>query len=257
MVTPQQNFDSLLFDKDHPGRSVTDTYYLNKEHMLRTHTSAHQSEILKKGEREFLVAADVYRRDEIDASHYPAFHQLEGVKVFPKQLSKDLKAEAISLDLQNALNNMVYNLFDRKELEVRWVDAYFPFTHPSWEMEIFFNNKWLEICGCGIIQQEILDSAGLTGETGWAFGLGLERLAMALFRIPDIRLFWSTDPRFTQQFSHGKICHFKPFSKHPPCTKDISFWLPETGMHANDFFEVVRDIGADLIEDVTLVLQAP
>lgn len=88
---------------------------------------------------------------------------------------------------------------------------------------------------------------------GWAFGLGLERIAMVLFGIPDIRLFWSEDPRFRQQFADGSIVPFRPFSKNPPCYKDVSFWLPDAGFHENDLCEVIRDAGGLLVEEVKLV----
>ena len=89
---------------------------------------------------------------------------------------------------------------------------------------------------------------------GWAFGLGLERIAMILYSIPDIRLFWSTDPRFLAQFQDGRITTFRPYSKYPPCFKDVSFWLsnPET-LHENDFCDLVRDAAGDLVEDVKKV----
>lgn len=86
------------------------------------------------------------------------------------------------------------------DVQCRWVDQYFPFTHPSWELEILYNNDWLEILGCGIMRQEILQKSGAVDRIGWAFGLGLERLAMRLYNIPDIRLFWSNDAGFLNQF---------------------------------------------------------
>lgn len=89
---------------------------------------------------------------------------------------------------------------------------------------------------------------------GWAFGLGLERIAMILYSIPDIRLFWSTDERFLSQFEHGKITTFKPYSKYPSCYKDVSFWTPQgRSLHENDFCDVVRDIAGDLVQDVKKV----
>ena len=88
---------------------------------------------------------------------------------------------------------------------------------------------------------------------GWAFGLGLERIAMILYSIPDIRLFWSKDRRFLSQFTAGKINTFKPFSKYPPCYKDVSFWLSDSGLHGNDFCDVVRDTAGDFVETVELV----
>lgn len=99
---------------------------------------------------------------------------------------------------------------------------------------------------------------GVKSEAGWAFGLGLERIAMILFQIPDIRLFWTTDDRFLLQFQPGIVTSFKPYSKYPPITHDISFWLPtvregQAPFHENDFCDIVRDIAGDIAEDVKLV----
>lgn len=88
---------------------------------------------------------------------------------------------------------------------MRWVDAYFPFTYPSFELEVFFDGKWVEMLGCGVIHQSVLDRAGRGNQRGWAAGLGLERFAMRLFKIPDVRLFWSKDKRFLDQFKKGQI----------------------------------------------------
>jgi len=125
-----------------------------------------------------------------------------------------------------------------------------PFTDPSLEVEVFYNGQWLEILGCGKIQPRILEATGFADSEGWAFGLGLERLAMILFGIPDIRLFWSDDERFHNQFRAGEVTQFKPYSKYPPCSKDITFWLPKV-YHENAFFELVRSVGGDLVEEVT------
>lgn len=245
VVTAKANFDDLLVPADHPGRSISDTFYYSKEKLLRTHTSAHQREFLTSGLSNFLVLGDCYRRDEIDASHYPVFHQMEGVRVFSHDVAKYDRSERgtqlVVDDLKSTLDGLVRYLFG-SEIQVRWIDAYFPFTHPSFEMEILFQGKWLEVFGCGVIQPAILDACApplQLGQTnGWAFGLGLERLAMVLFDIPDIRLFWSTDPRFLDQFtrmredlaaSHGRFkkLTFVPFSKYPACFKDVAFWVPE------------------------------
>ena len=96
--------------------------------------------------------------------------------------------------------------------------------------------------GCGVIHSGVLSNCDLSHRHGWAFGLGLERLAMVLFQIPDIRLFWTGDERFTSQFKAGQLNKFKPYSKYPPCFKDISFWLPEEGFEPNDFFELGRGV---------------
>ncbi|KAI8934691.1 hypothetical protein NX059_008382 [Plenodomus lindquistii] len=284
VVTTGQNFDSLGFPLDHIGRSRTDTYYLNKDTVLRTHTSAHQADIFRRDESEgYLISADVYRRDAIDRSHYPVFHQMEGARTWNrKQAEKEGRkladviwedvdkirkhniaiedpnpafhaernpiqashspdeVEAIAAHLKRSLEDMVVTIFqaakraagaeasstDEEPLRVRWVEAYFPFTSPSWELEVFWQGNWLEVLGCGVVSQPILDNASVPERVGWAFGIGLERIAMLLYSIPDIRLFWSKDPRFLSQFQEDRpIRRFVPFSKYPACYKDLSFWL--------------------------------
>ncbi|XP_027005033.2 phenylalanine--tRNA ligase, mitochondrial [Tachysurus fulvidraco] len=281
VVTVEQNFDSLLIPKDHPSRKKGDNYYLNQSHMLRAHTSAHQKELVRVGLDRFLLAGDVYRRDEIDASHYPVFHQMEGVRLFTnhelfaqvqngeelsifehrgrrtpqKQETHSLEAvKLVEFNLKHTLTQLIRHLFG-EELEIRWVECYFPFTHPSFEMEVRFQGDWLEVLGCGVMEQELLHSAGAGNKIGWAFGLGLERLAMVLFGIPDIRLFWSRDERFLKQFHLANIndsVTFQALSKYPPLLNDISFWLPDEGYTENDFYDLVRSIGGDLVEKVTL-----
>ncbi|KAL7747529.1 phenylalanyl-tRNA synthetase alpha subunit, mitochondrial [Sorochytrium milnesiophthora] len=313
VVTPKQNFDDLLFPADHPGRSPSDTYYLNRDWLLRTHTSAHQSSLLAQNVTDFLVTADVYRRDEIDASHYPVFHQMEGFRSFSEHDLERAKAAAASAprpsrtpalthsatnplqvchraedvhivaqDLKYGMESIVERLFRPADpdLQLRWVEGYFPFTSPSWELEILFRGKWLEVCGCGIVQQPILNAAGHNDKLSWAFGLGLERFAMILFSIPDIRLFWSTDERFLDQFASlnplnsSSLTKFKPFSAFPGCYKDVAFWLPtptveqhknssggtvpsldSNSFHDNDLFDLVRGVAGDMVESVALVDQ--
>lgn len=327
VVTTEQNFDSLGFPPDHPGRSRTDTYYLNKNTVLRTHTSAHQADIFRANESDgFLISADVYRRDAVDRSHYPVFHQMEGAMTWDRakhpgiplvnRIRQDLRAlpghgvevsdpnptvhhernplqsshhkleevEAVATHLKRSLENVVVEIFSRAReaarvvdnitvdadtpLKVRWVEAYFPFTSPSWELEVFWQGDWLEVLGCGVVKQEIMINAGVPSRVGWAFGLGLDRLAMLLFEIPDIRLFWSKDKRFLSQFSSSNtplITRFAAFSKYPACYKDVSFWLrgisaaggqspttTATDFHENDFMELVRDVCGDVVEDVRL-----
>jgi phenylalanyl-tRNA synthetase alpha chain len=254
IVTTKQCFDDLRIEPDHPGRSPSDTYYLTDETLLRTHTSAHQSQHLSEGHEAFLCAGDVYRRDEIDASHYPAFHQLEGVKLFDPEVVGTASGEEwvnspeckmIAEDLKATLEGLMDHLFG--PVEKRWSEDYFPFTEPSFECEILYEGEWLEVLGCGVIHTEVLEMAGRGERRGWAFGLGLERLAMILFKIPDIRLFWTEDERFHKQFREGQITEFKSYSKYPPCYKDIAFWIPEDFVE-NDFFEMARGIAGDLVE---------
>lgn len=209
IVTVRQNFDELLIGPDHPGRAATDTYYVNKDHVLRTHTSAHQSEVLgSKRSNAYLISADVYRRDEIDTTHYPVFHQMEGIYTFsrsnleaetvtrtsslsssqtPTHFSSSSTLAKVNNNIQNipmksgdvqschtlqeamlvgdhlkyTLEGLVRHLFSHeKNLEIRWIDAYFPFTSPSWEMEVLYQGKWLELFGCGVMRQSILDKTG-------------------------------------------------------------------------------------------------
>jgi phenylalanyl-tRNA synthetase alpha chain len=322
VVSVHQNFDSLGFPEDHPGRAKTDTYYINKDTVLRTHTSAHQADTFKLAASEgYTISADVYRRDEIDRSHYPVFHQMEGARMWDrrhytdgglvdairKELSEmpkhnlvveddnpaihpernPLQEEhnqeetiAISEHLKRSLEAAVVKIFDaarksaesavgqeieqKEPLRIRWIEAYFPFTSPSYELEVFWQGDWLELLGCGVVRQAIPNNAGVPDQVGWAFGIGLERVAMLLYSIPDIRLFWSSDKRFLSQFDETKpIKIFTPFSKYPECYKDVAFWLRSSSssagggirsnaqdFHENDFMEVVREVAGNLVEDV-------
>ncbi|GAB0090058.1 Phenylalanyl-tRNA synthetase [Sergentomyia squamirostris] len=277
IVSVRENFDSLLIPEDHPSRDKSQSYYLNKEFMLRAHTTVHQAELITSGLDNFLMVGDVYRRDEINSTHYPVFHQLDAVRIHttksleipiievsgreePKnrQACHTLEAvERVEKELKDTLVGLVLAIFGDK-IEYRWVDQYFPFTHPSWELEIFYRDDWLEILGCGIMRNAILQRCGHTNAIGYAFGLGLERLAMALYQIPDIRLFWSRDSGFLNQFTGnmppGKV--YKAVSVFPQCSNDLSFWLPgQTGAEsfdANDLYDVVRSVGGDVVEQVHL-----
>jgi phenylalanyl-tRNA synthetase alpha chain len=256
IVSTELCFDNLRIPMDHVSRSPSDTYYLNSRTVLRTHTSAHQIELLKSGVDRFLVSGDVYRRDEIDRSHYPVFHQMEGVKVFTDGAVDE---QSIKTELKDSLEKLALHLFG-PEIDMRWTDTNFPFTDPSFELEIYFDDEWLEVLGCGVVHPDIFTNAGRAGERGYAFGLGLERLAMVLFQIPDIRLFWTDDERFHKQFASGEIAPFEHYSKYPPCFKDMSFWIDSdssasgsSAYHVNDLNELVRDVAGDLVEQVSLI----
>ena len=290
VVTTEQNFKSLLIPEGHVARSKKDNYYINKETMLRGHTSAHQRDFIRMGFNQFLVTGDVYRRDAIDKSHYPVFHQMEGVRLFTKDelfqgnLNERLEIfETDSLmaveteDKQNmhtidAVKMMEFNLKETvvklfkdlfgSDTEFRWNPCYFPFTHPSYELEVKFKGEWMEMLGSGIMRQKILGEGGAKDKIGWAFGLGLDRLAMLLFNIPDIRLFWSEDERFISQFTSVGLdsstnIEFKSYSKYPSCCRDISFWLPnvegDEKFNENDFCDIVRSVAGDLVEKVEMV----
>lgn len=284
VVSVEQNFDSLLIPENHPSRKKSDCYYINSGYLLRAHTTAHQSELMKSGLNNFLIIGDVYRRDEIDRTHYPVFHQVDAVRLktkeqlFPNDPSLSLfeegnnvlgtgenvkqachTLEAVKLmehELKTTLIGLAKRLFG-EDIKCRWVNVYFPFTEPSWELEVFHDGNWLELLGCGIMKQSILSGAGVQDRVGWAFGIGLERIAMCLYKIPDIRLFWSKDSGFLSQFETDDVekdITYKPVSQFPQCINDISFWLPQDrGFASNDFYDLVRSVGGNLVEQVVLV----
>lgn len=251
-VSISNNFDKLLIPENHPTRLPTDSYFFDSNTLLRTHTTAHDFEMLSQ-HNAFLISGDVYRRDEIDAKHYPVFHQLEGARVWKlgdfgfTEYSQGKEFAAV--ELKKTIGKVAKEVFGN--IEMRWNDSYFPFTDPSFELEVKWQNDWLEALGCGVYHPQVLKNAGRSPDTfGWAFGFGLERWAMKVFEIPDIRLFWSMDPRFLTQFSRKKgLTKFKSFSKYPVCYKDISFWVPDTFVE-NDFFETIRNVAGDLVEKV-------
>ncbi len=263
VVSVKNNFDDLLIPADHPSRSKSDTYYVDEDNVLRTHTSAHQHELIAGGEMRFLVTGDVYRRDEIDKTHYPVFHQMEGVALFHIPSGSPIgppdHMERMMKDYMIGMVEKVFGRFGKAQEQpvpkTRFVESYFPFTTPSWELEIDWNGEWLEVAGCGLVHPEVIKRAG-NGKSvmelgGWAFGVGLERLAMLVFGIPDIRLFWSEDERFVNQFK-DLDSRFKPFSVQPNCYKDMAFWIP-AGYSENDFYQIVRDLHGDLVESVKLI----
>jgi len=201
LVKTEDCFDALRIPPDHVSRQPTDTYYKSKTECLRTHTSVHQIPLIKDpSNNAFLVVGDVYRKDTVDRTHYPAFHQMEGVRIFDWDAidAKNVNQakEIAQRDLKQVLENLAREVFG--DVEMKWSPDNFPFTDPSLELEVYYNNEWLEILGCGVIHDQILTRSGrdIEKQVGWAFGLGLERWAMKLFGIDDIRLFWSDDKRF-------------------------------------------------------------
>lgn len=242
IVTVEDNFDKLLIPLDHPARSKSDTYYIDDLHVLRTHTSAHQNSLLANGISSFIVSGDVYRKDEIDACHYPIFHQME---IFT----------LVETDPEAALKEMLHGLITYLfgDCKYKLNPDYFPFTNPSFEIEVEYNGKFMEVLGCGIVEKAILESNGYVGKQAIACGLGLDRLAMIFSEIPDIRYLWSTHERFLGQYADGIITKFVPYSTLPNITKDISFYVDNSQvminqdntfnwLGENDFLEKLRDI---------------
>ena len=256
IVTVEENFDLLNTPKDHPSRGKTDTYYIDEGHILRTQMTVMWSfylkdkDVLKKLEEEGEVMAlspgIVYRKDEIDRNHYPAFHQIDGL-----YLCKKSKKIITQKDLEDVQIDMAKSILGN-EIQYKFLVDTFPFTNPSVEMDILFNKKWLEVNGAGLVRSEVLRNFGIDPDkyNGWAFGFG-DRLAMIKFGIPDIRILWSDDPRITSQFKDLNSI-FKAVSKYPPVVRDISF-VVEKDFAPNNYFDLVRDIASDLVEEVAIL----
>ena len=200
-------FDALNTPPDHPARNEQDTFYLPDGRLLRTHTSTVQIRTMESAPPPIRVIASgaAYRRDELDATHSPQFHQIEGLYVDKNVSVADLKGE---------LEFFMRELFGA-ETEVQFRPHYFPFTEPS--LEVYVRSKalkggeqWIEVAGCGIVHPAVFEAVNKArGDnaydpekwSGYAFGLGMDRLAMILFEIPDIRLFAQNDLRFLHQFT--------------------------------------------------------
>ncbi|MGA3178706.1 MAG: phenylalanine--tRNA ligase subunit alpha [Verrucomicrobiota bacterium] len=195
-------FDALNTPADHPARDVQDTFYLEDTDalLLRTHTSSVQIRVMKKQAPpvRILVPGRVYRRDTPDATHNPTFHQIEGLYVDREVTAGDLKGTV----------EFVFRQLLGGETKIRFRPHYFSYTEPSFEID-FSNSltkkmgkEWLEIAGCGMVHPQVFENVGYDPEiwTGWAFGFGIERIAMIRYGINDIRLFYENDLRFLRQF---------------------------------------------------------
>lgn len=200
-------FDALNTPPDHPARAEQDTFYLPDGHLLRTHTSTVQIRTMESAPPPIRVIAPgaAFRRDEVDATHSAQFHQIEGLYV----------DERVSVaDLKGTLEFFFHELFG-PETAVRFRPHYFPFTEPSFEIDVKSKalksgEKWIEVCGCGMVHPAVFEEVNRARRdaaydpekwTGYAFGLGMDRLAMILFDISDIRLFAQNDLRFLKQFA--------------------------------------------------------
>ena len=200
------NFEALNFPPDHPARDMQDTFYLEKGYALRTHTSSVQVRVMEttKPPIKTISPGRVYRNEAVSARSNSFFHQVEGLHI----------DEGISFaDLKQTLYSFVSSFFGR-DLEVRFRASYFPFTEPSAEMDIFLGTEteedkrltkgtgWLEILGCGMVDEQVLKNCGIDPNkySGYAFGMGIDRIAMSLFDIKDIRDLFNNDTRMLNQF---------------------------------------------------------
>ncbi|OGN00607.1 MAG: hypothetical protein A2651_03505 [Candidatus Yanofskybacteria bacterium RIFCSPHIGHO2_01_FULL_42_12] len=250
------SFDLFNFPSDHPARNPSDTYFVDQENVLRTHTTVMwyyhlglpqvKSEIEKGKSVGALSHGKVYRKDEIDRFHMPVFHQIDGWYL----VRREEKVITID-DLKEVLTEIAKAIFGEK-VEHRFNIDQFPYTDPSVEMEVKIKERWVEVLGCGIVRGTVLKNFGVDPDVynGWAFGFGLERLAIANMNIPDIRLFWSQDERVKKQLKLGQ--EYKEVSKYPAITRDISFVVNKDFI-PNNYFELIRDLGGDLVEQVELI----
>ena len=204
--TEWYNFDALNIPQDHPARDLWDTFYLKNGLLLRTHTSPVQVRYLEKNQPplRIIVPGRVFRHEATDASHEINFYQLEGLMV----------GRDVSVSNFKAIIEEFFKRFFDKPIKIRLRPSYFPFTEPSFEVDLLCLNclgngcsacqktGWLEIMGAGMVHPNVLKNSGLDSKNwqGFAFGMGLDRLAMMKYKINDIRLFYSSDLRFIKQF---------------------------------------------------------
>ncbi|MCL1076835.1 phenylalanine--tRNA ligase subunit alpha [Parashewanella spongiae] len=187
------NFDALNIPAHHPARADHDTFYFNPKLVLRTQTSGVQIRTMEKEQPPLRIISPgrVYRND-YDQTHTPMFHQVEGLMV----------AENVNFsELKGILHDFLRNFFE-EDLEVRFRPSYFPFTEPSAEVDVKGKNGWLEVLGCGMVHPNVLKSVGFDPEkySGFAFGMGVERLTMLRYGVNDLRSFFENDLRFLKQF---------------------------------------------------------
>lgn len=168
IVSTKECFDNLLVDEDNETRSPKNTYYVDNERILRTHMTAFDIPLIKQGNRAFISVGDVFRRDTIDRTHYPIFHQIDAVRLFsvdeliqnPYNSKENNPTDILKEDLKYCLENLIRYIIGN-DIEMRWNSDYFPFTDPSFENEIFYNNDWLEVLGCGVLRDGVIKNAGL------------------------------------------------------------------------------------------------
>jgi phenylalanyl-tRNA synthetase alpha chain len=191
--TEYYNFEALNIPEDHPAKDMHDTFYLDNGVLLRTHTSPVQVRTMERQGPPIRIICPgrVYRKDS-DLTHTPMFHQVEGLVI---------EENASFSVLKGMLSDFINNFFG-KEMDLRFRPSYFPFTEPSAEVDIKWKKGWLEILGCGMVHPNVLDMSGINSKrySGFAFGLGPERMAMLKYDIPDLRSFFENDLRFLKQF---------------------------------------------------------
>lgn len=209
METDYYNFEALNFLPDHPARDMQDTLYLSDGNLLRTHTSTVQIRYMEENEPPIRIVAPgrCYRRDAVDATHTAVFHQVEILAIDQGLTFTDLKGtikvflEEMFGETQDGPSHPGGGV-PGETLPIRFRASYFPFTEPSAEVDVQWQGRWLEVLGCGMVDPNVLKAVGYDPEiyTGFAAGFGVERLAMVLHQIDDIRRLYTSDLRFLRQF---------------------------------------------------------
>jgi phenylalanyl-tRNA synthetase alpha chain len=259
VISPEVVFDLFNFPKDHPARSASDSYYVDPTHILRPHTSLMwkyylelpevKARLEKDGSVGALSYGKCYRRDEIDWQHSNILHQIDGLFIIRKDI-KTLEQK----DLEDILLDVARTLYGA-DVKYKFLVDHFPYTDPSLEMNIELNGTWVEILGAGIAHENVIRNLGLdpTIYNGWAFGFGVDRLAMIKEKLPDIRLLRSTDPRVVKQLAN--LDHeYQEVSKYPPVVRDISFVVDAATFNVNRYYEIVREVvGDEFVEEMKLI----
>jgi phenylalanyl-tRNA synthetase alpha chain len=190
------NFEALNIPRHHPARDMQDTFFIDKNTVLRTHTSNVQIHLMESMEPPLkcIVPGRVYRNEAISYKSYCVFHQVEGLYI-----NKNVSFS----ELKGTLEYFIHSLFG-SDTKIRFRPSFFPFTEPSAEVDLWDDgrNQWMEILGCGMVDPQVLSNVGYDPDKwdGYAFGLGIERMAMLKYKINDIRLFYQSDLRFLEQF---------------------------------------------------------
>lgn len=289
-VTAEQSFDHLLMPRDHYNRSEIETYYLNKDTILRGVTSVHMSDMIARGYDRYLCTGDVYRRSLYDQTHALVFHLMDMQRLFTKQElsrtssnanleifetgARDSKMETERRQLVHTKEAVELVLGDMKKMikgviesllghgvECQWNNYYCQFGRPYYDMRVLYQGEWLDVFVGGVLRQEIADKAGATDKIGWNCRLALDRIAMILYKIPDIRLLSSKNGKFASLFASLDKDPNPDVSKHCdasvcPIAREVVFLVPrdtDIAVFQYHFYELVRLVAEDDVQKVKLV----
>lgn len=277
-VTPEQSFDRLLMPQGHFNRSDIETYYFNKDTILRGVSSVHLSDMIAEGYDRFLCTGDVYRHSTYDPTHAVVFHQMDLQRLFTKEelfpgnsssnlfeasarASKEANlegqlvhtkdtVESLMLDMKQTIMAVVEELLG-KGVKCRWNHYYCQFARPCYELAVMHQGEWSDILVGGILRQGIVDKAGAVDKVGWNCRFGLDHLAMALYNIPDIRLLRSKSDDIVKS-----LTSLDQSSDTNLFNREITFSVPhgtDTTMLEYHFYEMVRIAAEDAVQQVKLI----